>query len=123
MKLNLILLIAAICLLLCACSNSIHTETLTLDSAVPGEGAELEFSKISEDRPLICSAESLEEAEEIAGIYGIELVDFSYGVACFYTEEEPWDVISRGIENGWPQLDLNHIITLDPPVGGVRIEE
>lgn len=58
-------------------------------------------------RELFCAAESRTQAEEIAGLYGIELVAFDWGIATFHTEEDPLAVIERGRENGWILLDVN----------------
>lgn len=57
-------------------------------------------------------AETREDAEETAALYGIELVDFQNGLALYYTEEDPKEVIRRGEENGWPQLSLNRTAQL-----------
>jgi len=64
-------------------------------------------NQITEGKELVALAETEEEAKAIAEQYGIELVEFSYGVATFHTEEDPRDVIARGEENGWPTLSLN----------------
>ena len=83
-------------------------------SPVPAPTAGL--SQVAEGSELFCLAESEEEAKEIAALYGIELVEFGYGVATFHTEENLNDVIQRGTENGWPLLEINHIMSLDDPV-------
>ena len=79
--------------------QEIHAESVTPECA---EGQEL-----------FCLASSQENAQEIADMYGIELVSFSEGVATFHTEENPVDVINRGIEKGYPVLELNSIMTID----------
>lgn len=56
---------------------------------------------------LLCQAEDLEQAQQIAELYGITLVRFNYGLASFYTDEDPEEVIARGKENGWPELEIN----------------
>lgn len=61
-----------------------------------------------EGRELYALAETEEEAQKLAELYGIELVDFSDGVATFHTEENPHKVIERGIQNGWPRIEVNH---------------
>ena len=61
----------------------------------------------SEGRELSAAVNSEDEAKEIATQYGIEFVDFSYGVAVFHTEEDPVSVINRGKKNGWPLLSIN----------------
>lgn len=66
---------------------------------------------IAED-PLTALVDSQEEAQEIADLYGITLVSFENGVAVYRTDEDPFEVISRGDENGYPQLSINFIRTL-----------
>ncbi len=62
-----------------------------------------------EGKELLASADTEEEARELAELYGIELVSFEYRVAVFHTEEDPFDVIQRGKDNDWPPLEINHI--------------
>ena len=62
---------------------------------------------VNPDGQLLCLVETREEAENLAALYGIALVDFGEGVAVFYTEEDPDAVIARGLENGWQELSLN----------------
>ena len=78
--------------------------TLTVPTGEPD-------SLFAEDAPLIGKAETLEEAEELAQLYGITLVEFRQGAALFHTEEDPRAVIRRGQENGWPELSLNYVKT------------
>lgn len=66
----------------------------------------------AQGQELFCLAQSQEEAQEIADLYGIELVSFSEGVATFHTEDNPVDVINMGIEKGYPLLELNGIMTI-----------
>ena len=70
-----------------------------------------EKGSYSEEKPLIASVDTQEEAEELAELYDITLVDFSYGIASFYTEEDPYAVIQRGEKNGWKPLSINGIQT------------
>ena len=103
MKFKAFLSAVLACLTLCACGR---TEISRNDiTAWP--------SDYDKEAPLICTAESREEAEAVAGQYGITLVEYSYGVATFYTEENPNAVIQRGIEQGWTELSLNLITKLD----------
>ena len=67
----------------------------------------------AEGRELMAPAASREEAEEIAALYGIELVDYKHGYALFHTEENPSAVRERGVKNGWPELEPNTVHTLD----------
>ncbi|MCR5671397.1 MAG: hypothetical protein K6G10_10365 [Butyrivibrio sp.] len=62
---------------------------------------------VVEGQELMCLAENKEEAQKIADMYGIELVDFGYGVATFHTEDDPQSVISAGLEKGYPELSIN----------------
>ena len=73
----------------------------------------LEMSE-SEQQPLQTAENSLmalvdtqEEADEIAEQYGITLVSYENGVAVYHTEENPYDVITRGQENGYHELSVN----------------
>ncbi len=59
-----------------------------------------------EGQELLCLCDSQEEAESIAEMYGIELVEFSYGVATFHAEK-PREVIAMGKEKGYPLLEIN----------------
>lgn len=60
-------------------------------------------------RELMCLAGSEEQANEIAELYGIELVSFSSPVAVFHTEDDPYKVIERGKTEGWPELSVNGV--------------
>lgn len=80
------------------------------------------LSNIAKGRELIASASSDKEAEEIAKAYGIELVEYRYGVATFHTEEDPASVIKRGEDKGLPKLALNNMTVLDDPVKGNDFE-
>lgn len=64
---------------------------------------------VSEGEELLCIAESEQEAENIAELYGIELVRFSHGIAVFHTDEDLEAVAARGAENGWPELSPNTV--------------
>ena len=68
---------------------------------------ELAPGDISETAPLMALTESEEEAKTIAEQYGITFVSFQSGVATYYTDEDPWQVIDRGVENGYQALYLN----------------
>ena len=63
---------------------------------------------VSQEGQLMAMAQSLEEAQTLAELYGIELVDFSYQIALFRTQENPREVIRRGQQNGWPELSINY---------------
>ena len=101
------LLLPLILISLCACRRQVPppgkpTPTRTSPTGEPGP-------LYSEEAPLIGAAETREEAEKIADLYGITLVDFSHGAALYHTDEDPREVIRRGQENGWPELTLNYV--------------
>jgi len=70
------------------------------------------FANYAEGQELLCLAESQEKAQEIAKMYGIELVSFNEGVATFHTEGDPNEVIKMGVEKGYPPLELNQVMTI-----------
>ena len=61
---------------------------------------------------LMCAAETVEQAQQIAQQYGVALLKFQYGLAVFYTEENPQTVIERGLAQGWPELSLDRQNTI-----------
>lgn len=67
----------------------------------------------SQEAPLMASVDSRKDAEKLAEIYGIDLVEFSYGIATFCTEENPYEVIRRGEEKGWKPLEVNGIQSIN----------
>ena len=67
----------------------------------------------AEGRELMCVADTEQQAREIASLYGMELVDYREGFALFHTEEDPGAVKQRGIDNGWPELEINVVNPLD----------
>ncbi|MBR6208160.1 MAG: hypothetical protein IKQ69_04105 [Oscillospiraceae bacterium] len=67
-----------------------------------------------EGRELFALAETEEAARAIAEEYGIELVEYRYGIAVFHTQEDPYAVVRRGAENGWTPLEVN---TFKKPAG------
>ena len=67
---------------------------------------------VDPEKQLLCSVESREAAETLAEQYGIVLVEYRDGLACFYTEEDPLLVIRRGKEQGLPELSLNRLLEL-----------
>ena len=122
MDMKLILIVALVGLLLCACAKPDVTakqdataSTTVTEPASASDPALLDKIPVeySREAPLICSAESEEEAKQIAEQYGIRLVEYAYGVASFHTEEDPTEVIRRGLEAGWTELSLNQIHPID----------
>lgn len=70
---------------------------------------EMDGEEYYEMNELIGEAQSEKEAEEIAELYGIILLEYRENIALFQTEEDPLDVIARGEKEGYPQLWLNDI--------------
>lgn len=61
------------------------------------------------DNPLVAIADTQKEAEDIAEQYGITLVSYENGTAVYQTEEDPYEVIARGQENGYHELSVNYV--------------
>ena len=66
-----------------------------------------DIPEVRDGRELFCLSNTREEAEETAGQYGIELVDYQDGVAVFHCEGDPASLIETGKKNGWKELSLN----------------
>lgn len=62
---------------------------------------------------LIGMFDSEVEAKETAILYEIELESFRGGMAVFKVNKNLQETIALGEKNGWPQLYLNHIYTID----------
>lgn len=62
---------------------------------------------------MIALADTREEAKKIAELYGIELVNFSYGVAEYETTKDPQELIALGEKNNYPTLSTNNTLTID----------
>lgn len=62
---------------------------------------------------LVALADSKEEAEHIAELYGIRLVSFSYGTAEYETTKDPQELIALGEQNGYPAISVNNTLTID----------
>ena len=80
-----------------------------------GRGPAFPFLKVqkmnveSANQVLMAEAETEADAQEIAEQYGIEFVSFENGLALYHTEEDPFEVVARGQENGYPQLSVNFV--------------
>lgn len=114
-----------LCLLAAAafggCRKSVPAQTVPVTPA-PVETTPIETGTVPPTQPshgetepvtggqLIATVETREEAEELAELYGIELVRYAYKIAEYHTEEDPGVVIRRGIDNGWPRLERNGIM-------------
>lgn len=68
------------------------------------------------ENPLMAAVETDALAQEIAEQYNIELVSYENGIALYRTEEDPFEVIARGKQNGYPQLSINFVRTIDDGV-------
>lgn len=71
----------------------------------PAGSVENEASAASE---LIALADTREEAEKIAELYGIELSSYSGGVATYTTDKNPQELIELGAEKDYPELTPNY---------------
>lgn len=74
--------------------------------------SQMEPLELAENQ-LMALADTEEQAQEIAEQYGITLVSYEGGTAVYHTEEDPFSVIVRGQENGYPELSLNYVYTID----------
>lgn len=106
---GLILGIATAVIVLGAAGYRVYEKRHTADLAQIGMDGE-EYYEMNE---LIGEVESEEEAEKIAKLYGIVLLEYQGNIALFRTEEDPLDVIARGEKEGYPQLWLNDIRRTD----------
>lgn len=61
---------------------------------------------------LVALAETREEAEKIAELYGIELNTYSYGVATYTTDKNLKELMKLGEENDYPTLTPNYEVEL-----------
>ena len=84
-------------------NTDVYSPSISGDIAVPSNPMEY-----SEEEPLFALVETQDAAEKIASDYGIELVDFSYGVATYYTDKDPSELINWGKEQGLAPLEINY---------------
>ena len=97
-------------LLLCGCAKpemQIETEAPELTQST---GDMLDMYVENE---LLALVDGPEQAQQIAELYGIELVEYSDGLARYYTEEDLAQLIRLGEEKGWPKLHYNNIYRPD----------
>lgn len=76
------------------------------DSYVPVDSASdvvIKEGKVS----LFTLADSEEEGRKIADELGIEFESYSYGVATFLTEKDPYDVIEAAKKRNLPDISIN----------------
>lgn len=69
---------------------------------------DLSEGEATESPQLTALADTLEEAQEIADLYGIELESYSYGVAAYKTDKNISELINMGLEKGYPTLAPNY---------------
>ena len=102
MKKLLITILAAVTAILPGCAGQ--------TAEMPAETAPAE-AEYAEGAELLCMAEDEAEAMRIAELYGIELADWNGDahIAVFHTEENPYEVIKRGKEQGFPTIEINYI--------------
>ena len=70
--------------------------------------SQVEMLEVAENQ-LMALVDTAEQAQEIAAQDGIEFVSFENGLALYHTEEDPFEVITRGQENGYPQISVNFV--------------
>ena len=77
-------------------------------------GTSIEEEEIMGEKvSMIALADTKEEAKKIAELYGIELVNYSYGVAEYETTKDPQELIALGEKNNYPTLSTNNTLTID----------
>lgn len=100
---------------ICGCGGNRELSSVTADESIP-KLQEL-VPADDEDSPdgsaaateLVALADTREEAEEIAELYGIELSAYSYGVATYTAAgKNIQELMALGEENGYPTLTINH---------------
>ena len=105
-------LCAVLCFGLCSCTTG---PVLDDEGANVGviEEIEQEGGSMWMPNELVGLFDSKKEAREAAELYGIELESYEYGVAVFICEGDPEALIEEGKKNGWPELSLNQVYTVD----------
>ena len=68
---------------------------------------------VAENRELFFVTDDQAEAEELARLYTIELVEYINGVAIYHTDENLDELLQKGQENHWPELNINYIKNYD----------
>lgn len=107
-----LILLTAIALWGCG-SNREYVQLNTDDTEskifTPLEKADADANPVTpEDSPqLTALVDTLEEAQEIADLYGIELDSYSYGVAAYRTDKDIGDLLLFGQEHDYPTLAPN----------------
>lgn len=99
-------------LLICGCQRSAPAATTgiaqTQLTTAPSETtAPPETTAPALYENLTAWAASQEEARSIAESYGIELCSYAANIATFHTDDDPYQVVRRGREQGLPELSVN----------------
>lgn len=108
---------------LCGCGGSREMTEMsvnTVDNGIPqlepidetDPPADSSEDGEQETAELIALADTLEEAERIAELYGIELSTYAYGVATYTTDKNVQELFDLGDEKGYPALSPNHKLEL-----------
>lgn len=84
----------------------VYSPTFDNETASP-VGAVLSEDETTDSPQLTALADTSEEAQEIADLYGIELDSYSYGVAVYNTDKDISELMKLGEENGYPTLAPN----------------
>lgn len=112
---HILILVFAAALFLCGCQRSnqpVFTPKEPFQTEVSPEATLPASSPEEENGQLLYLTDSPGEAAEIAELYGIALIRHHDGLAVYRTDEDPREVIRRGIANGWPELSLNQSLYL-----------
>ena len=62
---------------------------------------------------VIATADSEAQAEEIARLYGMELINWSGHVALYYAETDIAELQRIGAEKGWPPVEENGVNSIN----------
>lgn len=92
--------------ILSACGINNNPKQLVIESP---EESESESDSTTE---MVALVDTESEAQEIAELYEIELLNFSNGVAVYTTDRDPYELIALGNEKGYPTLSINRELHL-----------
>ena len=81
--------------------------TPVADESFTPAGAASSDNEDPDSPQLTALADTLEEAQKIADLYGIELDSYSYGVAVYHTDKDISELIQLGLDNDYPTLAPN----------------
>lgn len=111
-----ILIVVAVCAVFLAERADKKSEELSepLSDSRPDVSEELqEDNGYGEATRMMALADTREEAENIASLYEMELVDFSNGVAVYETTQDPYELMKMGEMKKYPTISIDHILTID----------